>query len=84
MEEENKDIVKKETPSVDADASGVDDPTTDADNPLWMPMGSVRSIIALTVICGFMIFVFKYPVIPQELNNLLMIVVGFYFGSKNK
>ena len=44
------------------------------DQPLWLPQGSVRSILALGIVGAF---VAGYA--PIEVVTL---VVGFYFGSK--
>ncbi|AIY89897.1 hypothetical protein [Geoglobus acetivorans] len=44
--------------------------------PLWMPQGSVRAIIALAIVIG-------YIVINRAVDKeLVMFVLGFYFGSK--
>jgi hypothetical protein len=45
-------------------------------NPLWMPTGSVRSIIALGVVAGY-----AYGLIAEI--EMVMLVLGFYFGSRN-
>lgn len=71
----------KELP--DVDETGVDKPGI-WDNPLWMPAGSIRSIITLWVVLGFMVYVFYHDSVPQELNNIVLLVVGFYFGSKRQ
>ncbi|WP_456478120.1 hypothetical protein [Geoglobus ahangari] len=44
--------------------------------PLWMPRGSVRAIIALAIVIG-------YIAINRTVDKeLVMLVLGFYFGSK--
>jgi len=42
------------------------------DQPLWLPQGSVRSILALSLVGGFMA-----GYVPIEVVTL---VLGFYFG----
>ena len=44
------------------------------DNPLWLPPESVRSIIALIVVCAYVA-----GAVPIEVVTL---VLGFYFGSR--
>ena len=48
----------------------------DNKNPLWMPSGSVRAIIALMVVAGYIILNGTVD------KDLVMLVLGFYFGSK--
>ena len=43
--------------------------------PLWMPTGSVRSILALGIVAAFVA-----GLIEIEVATL---VLGFYFGSRN-
>lgn len=45
------------------------------DQPLWMPAGSVRSILALGVVGAFI-----GGLVEIEVATL---VLGFYFGSRN-
>jgi len=51
--------------------------------PLGLPRGSVRAIIALTVIVGCLAYIVLYRDFPQALNALLGVVIGYYFGSRN-
>ena len=44
------------------------------DQPLWLPAGSVRSILAMGIV-----FAFVQGLAPIEIVTL---VLGFYFGSK--
>jgi len=49
------------------------------ENPLWLPKGSVRSIIALSLVfttCYLVVFVGD---IPEALLGLVGAVIGFYF-----
>ena len=52
--------------------------------PLGMPEGSVRAILALLLTLGILIFVLAYNQFPSELISVLGVVVGFYFGSRLK
>ena len=53
------------------------------DNPLGLPYGSVRAIISLVIVIGGVIGLFVAPeVVQNKLRDLIMIVIGFYFGSK--
>ena len=44
------------------------------DQPLWLPQGSVRSIIALGIVGSFVA-----GLVPIEIATL---IVGFYFASR--
>ncbi len=44
--------------------------------PLWLPEGSIRSILALGVVAGF-----AAGLVPVELATL---VLGFYFGQRGQ
>ena len=43
--------------------------------PLWMPPGSVRSIIALSLVAAFIFGV-------ADVSELAAAVVGYYFGTR--
>ena len=51
-------------------------------NPLWLPKGSIRSILALGIVSAAIAAVFKLMEVPQSLWDLALVVVAFYFGSK--
>lgn len=51
-------------------------------NPLWMPPGSVRAILALTLIGATIYMAVVGGEIPQVLGTLAAAVVAFYFGSR--
>lgn len=53
-------------------------------NPLNMPEGSVRAIIALVIIGSSMIYIFVYRDMPEGLGGLCSLIVGFYFWSRSK
>ena len=46
--------------------------------PLWMPKGSVRAILALIIVIGYVLLlaVESWPDMPVE---IVMAVLGFYF-----
>jgi len=53
------------------------------ENPLGLPAGSVRSIIALTFVVAFVFgFLFWDKISGEQIENIILIVIGFYFGSK--
>jgi len=56
--------------------------TEEEKNPLWMPKGSVRSIIviALLVIAGYGLI--KGTVLPEWFITLLSGAVMYYFGTR--
>ncbi len=48
----------------------------DPTQPLWLPRGSVRALIALIIVVG-------YIWTKKEVDkDLVLLVLGFYFGSK--
>ena len=53
------------------------------DNPLYLPVGSVRSIIAIVClfICGMMIV--SQNEVPEWFVSMTSMVVAFYFGGKS-
>ena len=53
-------------------------------NPLWMPEGSIRSILALLTVGTCCLHLFIFGTIPPELINLASMALGFYFGAKSK
>lgn len=50
----------------------------DPDKPLALPEGSVRAILALMLVAAF-IFVEN-----DNISDATLIVLGFYFGSRQK
>lgn len=76
-------ILKHGGVSMDAD-NGEDNPKTIWDNPLFLPAGSVRSLIALLIVFSTIIIYYKTGIIPDKLADIMFVVVGFYFGSKTK
>jgi len=51
--------------------------------PLFLPVGSIRSILALGLIAisGFMVS--KGMDMPEWLYSSIIMVLGFYFGARN-
>ena len=54
-----------------------------ATEPLGLPTGSVRALIALSIIIFSMVFFMMYQKFPTELVSLMGVVVGYYFGARN-
>lgn len=51
-------------------------------NPLGLPKGSVRAILALGIIGTICIVFAKTAQIPDQLLNMGLLILGFYFGQK--
>jgi hypothetical protein len=49
--------------------------------PLWLPPGSVRAILALILAVSCIVLALV-GVSAQWLNDAFLLVIGFYFGSK--
>lgn len=76
-------ITPMQTSSVDADTSP-DNLNTVWDNPLFLPAGSVRSLLAL-LFAGVAVYSVIAGITLQEpMMNLLFVIIGFYFGNKLK
>jgi len=45
---------------------------------------SIKSIVTLVLVCVFAFLVVKQFPIPQELQALVTVVIGFYFGTQAK
>ncbi len=54
------------------------------DNPLFLPKGSVRAMIALAVVAGTITMCFVRTTVPEGLIGIAGIIIGFYFGSRTK
>jgi hypothetical protein len=54
------------------------------DKPLGLPEGSIRALLALTVVGATVMYLFINKSVPTELVGVLGAVVGFYFGSRKK
>lgn len=52
----------------------------DRTQPLWLPAGSVRALLALFVVLAYLVGLASgWPVPPPEIITL---VLGFYFGAR--
>ena len=54
----------------------------DSKSPLYLPSGSVRAVIALAVIIGFLLYLAYNHTMPVELKDITLLVLGYYFGSR--
>lgn len=52
-------------------------------NPLFLPEGSVRALIAISLTATFCVMVYEMKVIPEFFIATLGIVIGFYFGKRS-
>lgn len=50
--------------------------------PLKLPRGSVRAILAILIIGGAIAYFLAYKEFPKELIFLTGTVIGFYFGAR--
>lgn len=66
---------------LDADISG-NDPSTIWDNPLFLPAGSVRSLIALLIVVFSGYYLMSYQELPETVSTILAMVLGWYFGNR--
>ncbi len=54
------------------------------DQPLWLPEGSGRLIMAWSLVFGLIYASLSMEEIPAELSTLAVAVTAYYFGSKAK
>jgi len=52
------------------------------DKPLGLPEGSVRALLALTIVGASVVYLFVNKSLPTGLVGVLGAVIGFYFGQK--
>jgi len=54
------------------------------DKPLWMPVGSVRAIIAIMTIASMCYMAVSQAefVVPDWLISIISAIIGFYFGNR--
>jgi hypothetical protein len=52
--------------------------------PLWLPQGSVRAIIAILLVLSFVWVVIRSNIVieAKDLNTIVILVLGFYFIAK--
>ena len=51
-------------------------------DPLWLPRGSVRAILALGLWIGLFALLFLEREIPRDIWAVGGMVIAFYFGTK--
>ena len=52
------------------------------ENPLHLPKGSVRALVALVIVVASVTYLFVNKELPTGLVGVLGAVIGFYFGQK--
>lgn len=50
--------------------------------PLGLPRGSVRAILAIMIVAATLYMVAATGVMPQALTGMAGVVVGWYFGAR--
>ena len=53
-------------------------------DPLWMPRGSVRALIAIIFSLTVAYLGIKGHIQPDRMVDIIMVILAFYFGSKVK
>ncbi len=56
----------------------------DKKTPLWMPEGSVRSLLAIIIVISCCSYSFVFHEIEPNLLALTMLVLSFYFEMRKK
>lgn len=51
--------------------------------PLALPVGSVRALITLATLGAFWYHLFQGIAVPPVLGDTLLLVLGYYFGTRN-
>lgn len=54
----------------------------DETQPLWLPAGSVRAVLALVVIGGAIVMQVAVGAVPEWLQPLAGAAFGYYFGAR--
>jgi hypothetical protein len=54
----------------------------DQNQPLGLPQGSIRAIIAIILLVTVCVAVFCHVTLPVELNNLALVAVSYYVGYR--
>ncbi|MBA7579639.1 hypothetical protein ES708_21510 [subsurface metagenome] len=54
----------------------------DSKNPLNLPPGSVRAIIALLLTVSIIVAMFLSVAIPKEIVGMVLAIVAFYFAHR--
>jgi hypothetical protein len=56
-----------------------------SDNPLWLPVGTVRSIIALTFVVAAIVAMFALGAgVPEWFALLLGVIIRDYFAQRGE
>jgi hypothetical protein len=50
---------------------------------LFLPVGSIRAIVMLTMLLSSIVFIQHGVIVPEWFNNLTIAAFAYYFGSKN-
>ena len=53
------------------------------DNPMKLPKGSVRAILALLIVAGLLLMELLDRTISDRLGTAAVMVIGFYFGTRS-
>ena len=59
-----------------------DKPQLQSQNPLWMPQGSVRSLISFILLAVTSYMLIKGVEIPEWYSVLVVSSISFYFGTR--
>lgn len=51
---------------------------------LFLPEGSVRAILSLVMLIGCALLLYKGILVPEWYSTSLLMILGFYFGSKSQ
>lgn len=62
----------------------VDQAEKSGPEPLWLPKGSIRALVAMALVALVLALVLRGRSVPAALTSLLLTVVGFYFGFRMK
>ena len=52
------------------------------EEPLWLPKGSIRALIALALVIAVCSITAATGTVPKELLAVVSVIIGFYFGVK--
>ncbi len=52
------------------------------DQPLWLPKGSIRAVIALVVVLTWVVLLARGVMVPKEFYVILGAIVTFYFMAR--
>lgn len=52
--------------------------------PLWLPVGSIRAILAIALVASVIVLAFLGRLEARELLTLAAVAVTFYFADRSK